>query len=222
MHALNGNMSHIHEQILFVREYNNTILYIMEHLKDAPQITIDSFFESPENHFIIWTLSKTLLERYGVHISDEERDFFNNTLSGIAQIEEEQEQTIFADPQILQCFMFIFQHINEATAILEACRILPYNDRICYLSLAQRRMFIWVIGGERALNHFGLHLSAEERNRFMHALNGNGNDIKTSEMDRIPIMDGMNYTLWAYPMRAYLEFKGYWLITTDGLPDIAT
>ncbi|PFH45537.1 hypothetical protein AMATHDRAFT_9015 [Amanita thiersii Skay4041] len=35
-------------------------------------------------------------------------------------------------------------------------------------------------------------------------------------------MDGMNYTLWAYPMRAYLEFKGYWLITTNGLPDIAT
>ncbi|PFH49938.1 hypothetical protein AMATHDRAFT_4416 [Amanita thiersii Skay4041] len=41
-------------------------------------------------------------------------------------------------------------------------------------------------------------------------------------MDRIPIMDGTNYTLWAYPMRAYLEFKGYWLITTDGLPDLAT
>ncbi|PFH46045.1 hypothetical protein AMATHDRAFT_8297 [Amanita thiersii Skay4041] len=56
----------------------------------------------------------------------------------------------------------------------------------------------------------------------MHALNGNGNDIKTSEMDRIPIMDGTNYTLWAYPMRAYLEFKGYWLITTDGIPDLAT
>ncbi|PFH45105.1 hypothetical protein AMATHDRAFT_10009 [Amanita thiersii Skay4041] len=35
-------------------------------------------------------------------------------------------------------------------------------------------------------------------------------------------MDGTNYTLWAYPMRAYLEFKGYWLITTDGLPDLAT
>ncbi|PFH45652.1 hypothetical protein AMATHDRAFT_8857 [Amanita thiersii Skay4041] len=55
----------------------------------------------------------------------------------------------------------------------------------------------------------------------MHALNGNGNDIKTSEMDRIPFMDGTNYTLWAYPMRAYLEFKGYWLITMEGLSDIA-
>ncbi|PFH45002.1 hypothetical protein AMATHDRAFT_10231 [Amanita thiersii Skay4041] len=49
MHALNGNTSHIHEQILFVREYHNAILYIMEHLKDAPQITINSFFESTEN-----------------------------------------------------------------------------------------------------------------------------------------------------------------------------
>ncbi|PFH45868.1 hypothetical protein AMATHDRAFT_8544 [Amanita thiersii Skay4041] len=56
----------------------------------------------------------------------------------------------------------------------------------------------------------------------MHALNGNGNDIKTSEMDCIPIMDGTNYTLWAYPMRAYLEYKGYWLITAEGLPALAT
>ncbi|PFH45329.1 hypothetical protein AMATHDRAFT_9479 [Amanita thiersii Skay4041] len=55
----------------------------------------------------------------------------------------------------------------------------------------------------------------------MHALNGNGNDIKTSEMDHIPIMDGTNYTLWEYPMRAYLEFKGYWLITMEGLLDLA-
>ncbi|PFH44579.1 hypothetical protein AMATHDRAFT_11455 [Amanita thiersii Skay4041] len=52
-------------------------------------------------------------------------------------------------------------------------------------------------------------------------MNGNGTDIKTSEMDRIPIMDGTNYTLWEYPMRAYLEFKGYWLITVEGLPDLA-
>ncbi|PFH45822.1 hypothetical protein AMATHDRAFT_8602 [Amanita thiersii Skay4041] len=34
-------------------------------------------------------------------------------------------------------------------------------------------------------------------------------------------MDGTNYTLWEYPMRAYLEFKGYWLITIEGLPDLA-
>ncbi|PFH46359.1 hypothetical protein AMATHDRAFT_7907 [Amanita thiersii Skay4041] len=34
-------------------------------------------------------------------------------------------------------------------------------------------------------------------------------------------MDGTNYTLWEYPMRAYLEFKGYWLITEEGLPDLA-
>ncbi|PFH46918.1 hypothetical protein AMATHDRAFT_7255 [Amanita thiersii Skay4041] len=75
--------------------------------------------------------------------------------------------------------------------------------------------------GERALNHFGLHLSAEERNQFMHALNGNGNDSKQSDMDWIAIMDGTNYTTWEYPMRAYLKFKGYWLITVKGLPDIA-
>ncbi|PFH46623.1 hypothetical protein AMATHDRAFT_7575 [Amanita thiersii Skay4041] len=135
---------------------------------------------------------------------------------------EEEQGTIFADPRLLQRFMFIFEHINEATHILEACRILSHNERICYLSIERRRMFVWIIGGERALNHFGLFLSAEERNRFMHALNGNGNDIKTSEMDRIPIMDGTNYTLWAYPMRAYLEYKGYWLITDEGLPSLAT
>ncbi|PFH44868.1 hypothetical protein AMATHDRAFT_10590 [Amanita thiersii Skay4041] len=35
-------------------------------------------------------------------------------------------------------------------------------------------------------------------------------------------MDGTNYTLWAYPMRAYLEYKGYWLITAKGLPALAT
>ncbi|PFH47111.1 hypothetical protein AMATHDRAFT_7066 [Amanita thiersii Skay4041] len=34
-------------------------------------------------------------------------------------------------------------------------------------------------------------------------------------------MDGTNYTTWEYPMRAYLEFKGCWLITVEGLPDIA-
>ncbi|PFH44855.1 hypothetical protein AMATHDRAFT_10624 [Amanita thiersii Skay4041] len=28
-------------------------------------------------------------------------------------------------------------------------------------------------------------------------------------------MDGTNYTLWEYPMRAYLKFKGYWSITLD-------
>ncbi|PFH48052.1 hypothetical protein AMATHDRAFT_6177 [Amanita thiersii Skay4041] len=30
-------------------------------------------------------------------------------------------------------------------------------------------------------------------------------------------MDSTNYTTWEYPMRAYLEFKGYWLITIEGL-----
>ncbi|PFH45752.1 hypothetical protein AMATHDRAFT_8728 [Amanita thiersii Skay4041] len=34
-------------------------------------------------------------------------------------------------------------------------------------------------------------------------------------------MDGTNYTTWEYPMRAYLKFKGCWLITVEGLPDIA-
>ncbi|PFH44719.1 hypothetical protein AMATHDRAFT_11073 [Amanita thiersii Skay4041] len=34
-------------------------------------------------------------------------------------------------------------------------------------------------------------------------------------------MDRTNYTLWEYPMRAYLKFKGYWLITVEGLPDLA-
>ncbi|PFH45810.1 hypothetical protein AMATHDRAFT_8629 [Amanita thiersii Skay4041] len=34
-------------------------------------------------------------------------------------------------------------------------------------------------------------------------------------------MDGTNYTLWEYPMRAYLKFKGYWLITEEGLPNLA-
>ncbi|PFH44834.1 hypothetical protein AMATHDRAFT_10673 [Amanita thiersii Skay4041] len=52
-------------------------------------------------------------------------------------------------------------------------------------------------------------------------MNSNGSKIRTSEMDRIPIMDGTNYTLWEYPMRAYLEFKGYWLITVEGLLDLA-
>ncbi|PFH45377.1 hypothetical protein AMATHDRAFT_9380 [Amanita thiersii Skay4041] len=34
-------------------------------------------------------------------------------------------------------------------------------------------------------------------------------------------MDRTNYTLWEYPMRAYLKFKGYWLITVEGLPELA-
>ncbi|PFH44949.1 hypothetical protein AMATHDRAFT_10378 [Amanita thiersii Skay4041] len=144
----------------------------------------------------------------------------HNLFTTRGQAEEEQPM-IFTDPHLLQCFMFIFEHINEATAILEACRVLSHNERICYLSIEQHRMFVWIIGGERALNHFGLHLSAEERNWFMHALNGNGNDSKQLDMDRIPVMDGTNYTTWEYPMRAYLKFKGCWLITVKGLPDIA-
>ncbi|PFH45994.1 hypothetical protein AMATHDRAFT_8388 [Amanita thiersii Skay4041] len=245
MHALNGNIEAIHERILLVREFNDAILYIMDSLKDASQNTIDSFFEIRENRFLIWILSESLLRKYGVHITDDERSIFYDALqrSFLSRQErnrvmhslngnrnlwttrgqaEEEQGTIFADPRLLQHFMFIFEHINEATHILEACRILSHNERICYLSVERQRMFVWIIGGERALNHFGLFLSAEERNRFMHTLNSNGNDIKTSEMDRIPIMDGTNYTLWAYPMRAYLEFKGYWQITADGLPDLAT
>ncbi|PFH46630.1 hypothetical protein AMATHDRAFT_7586 [Amanita thiersii Skay4041] len=238
MHALNGNIEAIHERILLVREFHDAILYIMDSLKDASQNTIDSFFEIRENRFLIWIIGEPLLNKYGVYITDHERDIFHDTLqrSFLSREErnhlthalngnrnfwatkgqlEEQQETIFADPHLLQRFMFIFEHINEATHILEACRVLSHNERICYLSVERRRMFVWIIEGERALNHFSLFLSAEERNRFMHTLNGNGNEIKTSEMDCIPIMDGTNYTLWAYPMRAYLEFKGYWLITTD-------
>ncbi|PFH45159.1 hypothetical protein AMATHDRAFT_9876 [Amanita thiersii Skay4041] len=244
MHALNGNIEAIHERILLVREFHDAILYIMDSLKDAPQNTINSFFEIRENRFLIWIVSKSLLDKYSIHITDDERNIFHDTLqrSFLSREErnqamhalngnrnlwitkgqaEEQQENPFIDPRLLQRFMFIFEHINEATLILEACRILSHNERICYLSVERQRMFVWIIGGERALNHFSLFLSAEERNRFMHALNGNGSDIKTSEMDRIPIMDGTNYTLWEYPMRAYLEFKGYWLITEEGLPDLA-
>ncbi|PFH44643.1 hypothetical protein AMATHDRAFT_11281, partial [Amanita thiersii Skay4041] len=249
MHALNGNIEAIHERILLVREFHEAILYIMETLQNAPQATVESFFECRANRFLIWVVSESLLNRYGIYITDDKRNFFFDTLQVSflsreernramhalngnrnfwvtrGQLEEgeiEEEQNIFVDPQLLQCLAFIFTHINEAAQVYEACRILSYNERICYLSIPRRRMFVWVIGGERALNHFGLFLSAEERNRFMHALNGNGNDIKTSEMDRIPIMDGTNYTLWAYPMRAYLEYKGYWQITAEGIPTLAT
>ncbi|PFH44907.1 hypothetical protein AMATHDRAFT_10457 [Amanita thiersii Skay4041] len=41
----------------------------MEALKDAPQVTIDSFFEVQENCFLVWTLSKTLLKTYGKEIT---------------------------------------------------------------------------------------------------------------------------------------------------------
>ncbi|PFH45162.1 hypothetical protein AMATHDRAFT_9870 [Amanita thiersii Skay4041] len=47
-------------------------------------------------------------------------------------------------------------------------------------------------------------------------MNGNGSEIRTSEMDRIPMMDGTNYTLWEYPMRAYLEFKDKYYNLDDG------
>ncbi|PFH44853.1 hypothetical protein AMATHDRAFT_10626 [Amanita thiersii Skay4041] len=67
MHALNGNGSIIqHEQIALLRDFQDSILYIMESLKDAPQITIDSFFEVQENCFLIWIFSKSLLRKYGL------------------------------------------------------------------------------------------------------------------------------------------------------------
>ncbi|PFH44901.1 hypothetical protein AMATHDRAFT_10477, partial [Amanita thiersii Skay4041] len=240
MHALMGNIEAIHEQILLIHEFHEAILYIMESLQDVPQTTVDSFFECRENRFLIWIVSESLLEKYRVHISDDEREIFHDTLQrSFTSCQErnrlthalignhnllttkgqaEEQEGSFIDPRLFRHFMFILENINEATQVLEACRILSHNERICYLSVQRRRMFVWIIGGERALNHFGLFLSLEERNRYMHAMNGNGTDIKTSEMDHIPIMDGTNYTLWEYPMRAYLEFKGYWLITPLVVP----
>ncbi|PFH44591.1 hypothetical protein AMATHDRAFT_11420 [Amanita thiersii Skay4041] len=60
MHALNGNIEGIHEQILLVREFHEAILYIMESLKDASQTMIDSFFKIRENCFLIWIKSSMI------------------------------------------------------------------------------------------------------------------------------------------------------------------
>ncbi|PFH44932.1 hypothetical protein AMATHDRAFT_10403 [Amanita thiersii Skay4041] len=162
MHALNGNHSITdHEQITLLKDFQSSILYIMESLKDAPQITIDSFFEVQENCFLIWIFSESLLRTYGVTITDHEREVFHNAL-------------------------------------------------------------------HRA------HISREQRNHLAHALHGNHNLFTTrgqakEQQETIfadphllqHFMDGTNYTTWEYPMRAYLKFKGYWLITVEGLPDIA-
>ncbi|PFH44852.1 hypothetical protein AMATHDRAFT_10629 [Amanita thiersii Skay4041] len=125
MHALNGNIKAIHERILLVREFNDAILYIMDSLKDASQNTINSFFKIRENHFLIWIVSESLLKKYGIHITDNERNIFHDALQRSflsreernhamhalngnrnlwttkGQAEEEQE-TIFADPCLLQ------------------------------------------------------------------------------------------------------------------------
>ncbi|PFH45796.1 hypothetical protein AMATHDRAFT_8652 [Amanita thiersii Skay4041] len=132
MHALNGNIEAIHERILLVREFHEAILYIMESLQNVPQATVNSFFECRANRFLIWVVSESLLNKYGVYITEDERNFFYNTLqvSFLSREERnhamhtlngnrnfwatreqlEEEGTIFADPRLLQRFMFIFEH----------------------------------------------------------------------------------------------------------------
>ncbi|PFH44804.1 hypothetical protein AMATHDRAFT_10792 [Amanita thiersii Skay4041] len=129
MHALNGNIEAIHERILLVQEFHEAILYIMESLQDAPQATIDSFFECRANRFLIWVVSESLLNKYGIHITEDERNFFFDTLQvsflsreernramhalngnrnfwatrgQLKEGEIEEEQSIFIDPQLLQ------------------------------------------------------------------------------------------------------------------------
>ncbi|PFH44558.1 hypothetical protein AMATHDRAFT_11528 [Amanita thiersii Skay4041] len=63
---------------------------------------------------------------------------------------------------------------DDIRRIIAACEQLDGFARINFLALHIRhRYFVWVAGGEPLLNHYGWTLSAEERNRFMHTLNGN-------------------------------------------------
>ncbi|PFH50391.1 hypothetical protein AMATHDRAFT_4042 [Amanita thiersii Skay4041] len=65
MHALNGNHSTTdHKHIALVDDFKSSIIFVMQSLHGASQVTIDSFFEVQENHFLIWIFSESILETY--------------------------------------------------------------------------------------------------------------------------------------------------------------
>ena len=62
---------------------------------------------------------------------------------------------------------------NELTTLLDVLPRVAEDIRQNLLDTVSNQVMLWDLAGEEALAHFGKVLSAEEKNRLMHALNGN-------------------------------------------------
>ncbi|PFH45305.1 hypothetical protein AMATHDRAFT_9531 [Amanita thiersii Skay4041] len=126
--------------------------------------------KDPKNCFLIWLKgSVELLQKYRWAISNKERNRFQHSLNGNYIPFKLAERL---PPVVLQ-YLTMYHWSDEIRRVQIACDHLDAFARINFLSIIKNRYFIWIIGGEPLLNHYGWQLSAEDRNRFMHALNGN-------------------------------------------------
>ncbi|PFH44851.1 hypothetical protein AMATHDRAFT_10633 [Amanita thiersii Skay4041] len=94
------------------------------------------------------------------HGSEEALNYFKNT---------DAEQL----PPVVQRYLTLYYWGDDIQRIQIACDNLDAFARINFLSIIKNRYFIWILGGEPLLAHYGWDLSTEDRNCFMHALNGN-------------------------------------------------
>ena len=62
---------------------------------------------------------------------------------------------------------------NELTTLLDILPAITEDIKKTLLDTLSNQVMLWDLAGEKALAHFGKVLSAEEKNRLMHALNGN-------------------------------------------------
>ncbi|PFH45714.1 hypothetical protein AMATHDRAFT_8761 [Amanita thiersii Skay4041] len=130
-----------------------------------------SLLKDPKNRFLTWLRGGVqLLEKYGWSISNKERNRFQHSLNGNHIPFKIAERL----PLVVMRYLTIYHWSDDIRRVVIACKNLDGFVRINFLALHIRnRYFIWVLGGEPLLNHYGWTLSAEDRNRFMHALNGN-------------------------------------------------
>ena len=62
---------------------------------------------------------------------------------------------------------------NELTTLLDILPRVVEDIRRNLLDTVSNQVMLWDLAGEKALAHFGKVLSTKEKNRLMHALNGN-------------------------------------------------
>ncbi|PFH44715.1 hypothetical protein AMATHDRAFT_11084, partial [Amanita thiersii Skay4041] len=130
-----------------------------------------SLLKDPKNRFLTWLRGGVqLLEKYGWSISNKERNRFQHSLNGNYVPFEIGERL----PLVVMRHLTMYHWSDDIQRVLAACEYLEGFARINFLALHIRHCyFIWIAGGEPLLNHYDWTLSAEDRNRFMHALNGN-------------------------------------------------
>ncbi|PFH45004.1 hypothetical protein AMATHDRAFT_10225 [Amanita thiersii Skay4041] len=153
----------------YVRSHAYQMETLTRNLEYHPDLR-RSLLKDPKNRFLTWLRGGVqLLEKYGWSISNKERNRFQHSLNGNYIPFELAERL----PPVVQRYLTLYYWGDDIRGVQTACDNLDAFARINYLSIIKNRYFIWILGGEPLLAHYGWDLSAEDRNRFMHALNGN-------------------------------------------------